>query len=1163
MKGLYATITSSEFCYGVLYGESGSGKTSLLRAGIIPLLSDNGFRPLYIQHPTEDPHAAIHNAVDKMLSSDGVSKHNGEAGNLADLLRNPASDCQSTVIILDQFEEFFLLNRDSLLANVFVEWLNQYITDPQLPIALLICIRSDFLDRLRRLGKKNAIDLFPYNPSYELRNFRPDEARSILEEMAKQDKVPFETKLIGEVIIDLDREGFVRPPELQIVGAQLKKQQIFTHQSYKKVGDCKGILSSYISDVLEHPATDLKNTEDMQIAWRVLRLMCSEDGLTKAHADFSLEKIVQDSGVTRTQEATVSRVLNHLVEGRILICSNEGKYNLVHDYLAPSVRQATKGIATDSERAKRWLRFYLAQYEEDKNTRVPLANVLMIRRHAGADLKQNPKAEELLRRSMRQQYRLLFVSMSLISVLLASILYGWLYTSYYLSIEPNSLGTVTDIGFNSRPCIVVRSGHPAFKFVPGFNQNILQTDFAIDDLARRSSYDILREQVNWWQPLPFSVVKQFPAWDKALHPYLPISAQMQMIALLNSPEYGAEMLVQIIADSSANKDIRMQAAHAVSRVALLNPHIVTPEVLLQVVRLYIEEGEIGRPILAANGRRTESVLVVMRLAQANPQAMTEEVWRIIESLIVDPSVDYSVHKRTVDLAGQIAQVAPKSVPTDFIRTLITVTTDSSVHPQLQTNVMQLVRQLGQVKPQLITPNLLRIVLSIVSNPNITYPLKGEAVHTVGELAQANPLMVSPEIVDTFADIGEHFESIVSDQQVDIGIRKEAMRAILYLSRAYPEIVTEPMLEEVIALAMESDEVPGLVEDTGAIIVKPTLRMDDGYRDDIELAEIAAQLARINPQAVTQDILRPLTSIIADPTVDYLVHVRAVAILRELILAAPQSTPTDLVQNLIALISDENADTEVRRRAAAATEQIAQANPQAVMPDLLPMYLATFITADEKEIADIVSKETFNLLALVEPRLVTPELMNKFVTIMIDPESDSFRRYSAARSLGYLAQASPQSFNSEVLRPIVSIISNPNSDPIRSDQMWNAVQQILEIAPQSIPMDLQNYIVTSFIGTDGRSAGDYYTLQMIEQIAQGNPHVVTTELLQAVLSLIVDSSEQFRSDNEAVQILGQLSRANPNVVTSNVMEVLLGIIGDTSFGEDMRLHAAQNFGAISV
>ena len=105
----------------VLYGRSGLGKTSLLRAGLFPLLRERHFLPVYVRFelkPGAAPlsrqlHQSVHDSIradapDAMLPSDEESLW--EYLHRADFELWSARNYPLTpVIVLDQFEELFTL----------------------------------------------------------------------------------------------------------------------------------------------------------------------------------------------------------------------------------------------------------------------------------------------------------------------------------------------------------------------------------------------------------------------------------------------------------------------------------------------------------------------------------------------------------------------------------------------------------------------------------------------------------------------------------------------------------------------------------------------------------------------------------------------------------------------------------------------------------------------------------------------------------------------------------------------------------------------------------------------------------------------------------------------------------------------------------------------
>lgn len=101
----------------VVYGKSGIGKSSLLKAGIFPRLRENAMIPIYIRltHNTEMPYVQqIINAINENVTISDLLPANFPHLGLWDFLhRHQFKDAENNditpVIVLDQFEEVFTL----------------------------------------------------------------------------------------------------------------------------------------------------------------------------------------------------------------------------------------------------------------------------------------------------------------------------------------------------------------------------------------------------------------------------------------------------------------------------------------------------------------------------------------------------------------------------------------------------------------------------------------------------------------------------------------------------------------------------------------------------------------------------------------------------------------------------------------------------------------------------------------------------------------------------------------------------------------------------------------------------------------------------------------------------------------------------------------------
>jgi WD40 repeat protein len=148
----------------LLYGPSGVGKTSLLRAGVAAELATRWRRrgarrqPIVVVYPlrhhswADPPLAGLMAAIDEQLGEEAgepVRPWDGSRPAI-DTLREWTGDGRRILLVLDQFEEYLRYHpTDDGEGNLAAE-LPRIVADPDLPVNVLIAIREDALARLDR-----------------------------------------------------------------------------------------------------------------------------------------------------------------------------------------------------------------------------------------------------------------------------------------------------------------------------------------------------------------------------------------------------------------------------------------------------------------------------------------------------------------------------------------------------------------------------------------------------------------------------------------------------------------------------------------------------------------------------------------------------------------------------------------------------------------------------------------------------------------------------------------------------------------------------------------------------------------------------------------------------------------------------------------------------
>jgi len=123
----------------VLYGPTGVGKSSVVRAGVARELRGITDDPLVVVCDawSEAPAAALARSVAGAASI--------EPGPLSDTIEVAASEHREIYLLLDQIEEYFVYHGgDGALGDVLAE----LVLRPELPVHILIAVREDALARL-------------------------------------------------------------------------------------------------------------------------------------------------------------------------------------------------------------------------------------------------------------------------------------------------------------------------------------------------------------------------------------------------------------------------------------------------------------------------------------------------------------------------------------------------------------------------------------------------------------------------------------------------------------------------------------------------------------------------------------------------------------------------------------------------------------------------------------------------------------------------------------------------------------------------------------------------------------------------------------------------------------------------------------------------------
>jgi serine/threonine protein kinase/WD40 repeat protein/DNA-binding SARP family transcriptional activator len=305
IKHLADKIASDNFI--ALVGPSGSGKSSVVRAGLIPDLRAGGVtgsQDWFITdmlpgtHPFEElEHALLRVAVGDTNALLTQLK-DGDRGLVRAVKRVlPAGTQKQLLLVIDQFEELFTLVEDSAVRHHFLRVLQEAINDQRTPIRVLVTLRADFYDRplsiegFSELMRQYTEVITPLNSA---------ELTAAIRQPAALAGVSVEPDLITTLVSDVKQQPGALPL-LQYTLTELFEQRsadTLTLAAYNELGGILGALASRADEIYQ------SLTSEQQVACKqlFLRLVTLGEGVEDTRRRVLQSEL--DSLFTTGQQAT-------------------------------------------------------------------------------------------------------------------------------------------------------------------------------------------------------------------------------------------------------------------------------------------------------------------------------------------------------------------------------------------------------------------------------------------------------------------------------------------------------------------------------------------------------------------------------------------------------------------------------------------------------------------------------------------------------------------------------------------------------------------------------------------------------------------------------------------------------------------------------------------
>ncbi len=364
-----------------LFGESGTGKTSLVNAGLIPNFKKEGFVTVSVRCLGE-PIKRVREELLKTLKEKKVSTILIEELAATDTFSHLIIKLKSIVekenlnliIIIDQFEEIFTRAREAERENLskgIIESL--LLTTLKGKVYFLLSLREDYIGELWDWAHLyNLEDAWIHQ--YRIKRLTEEKAFDAIVQPLHWLGIKTDTKFVLQLISELKNigDGLIYPPYLQIVCTELfeeykiqnsssKPLNEFSENLYNGTNTAETIIADYLSESMLKDLTE----EEKIYAQNILDLLTGSEGLRTflTIEDISRYLTITNSNAQHVIEHLIKKKIVHPVVGEDKVIG----YELVHDFLS---RKFFDKLGTEAKRAKTTIDIFRKAFREWKQHEV-------------------------------------------------------------------------------------------------------------------------------------------------------------------------------------------------------------------------------------------------------------------------------------------------------------------------------------------------------------------------------------------------------------------------------------------------------------------------------------------------------------------------------------------------------------------------------------------------------------------------------------------------------------------------------------------------------------------------------------------------------------------------------------------------------------------------
>ncbi|MGF1523970.1 MAG: hypothetical protein ACFBSF_16760 [Leptolyngbyaceae cyanobacterium] len=322
-------------------GPSGSGKSSVVRAGLIPSLGDD-WQVLEPIKPDMEPMAVLRRAISSLFQRPSdkkkVAARLNEQGLMSVLAMigltvnaQAGKDTRKVLLVIDQFEEVFTVCPLEEERTQFINCITAVQTTENSPLAIATTLRADFVEQWLDYG--DLVQTIQEQAVW-LGRLQGQDLIQAIAQPAKDQGYQLGAGLLDLILEDVKAEKNCLPL-LEFALTELWEQRDTQKRelplgAYRDMQRLSGALNKRAEAVYNH---DLATDEERQWAKRICLELVRIGPDVKDTRQCQPRKALLAIGKTEDEQTVIYEVIELLVKGRLLVPTKEDKVDLAHEAL--------------------------------------------------------------------------------------------------------------------------------------------------------------------------------------------------------------------------------------------------------------------------------------------------------------------------------------------------------------------------------------------------------------------------------------------------------------------------------------------------------------------------------------------------------------------------------------------------------------------------------------------------------------------------------------------------------------------------------------------------------------------------------------------------------------------------------------------------------------